>query len=316
MNIPKDQNKGLITLDGKEYFPKEYLEPDQRKDITNPAENISDYLRNIPQVNNFERQNDHNSSENSSNVIGRESILESERAFGQSYSENREEGKSLLEEFNERNQPLNMQNPEQVVDNFLQENSKEEEEVLSENDRLPMIPSVKSDNLKSENDLLSKISKMNNQDRQEDNSSISQINNNSVKELDKSLSKFQKLYSKFNVSWNQLNSNSVSKNSSQRIWKPKIDNMFENEPNFQIMEQVYPYREGFSHEIMKKSKENFKIGKKQSTPKAMIENFSKSVQSFVKVNKSRNFKAGPKRWNTPEYKSKMVILAINKYRKN
>ena len=83
---------GLVSLNGKDYFPKEYLEVEERQGNNNFVDNISSYFRNIVYENPFHpRPQNHlefeQQSENDSQVSNRDNI---------------EEGKSLIEDFNRR----------------------------------------------------------------------------------------------------------------------------------------------------------------------------------------------------------------------
>lgn len=183
-------------------------------------------------------------------------MLESERVLYESYPDQREEGKSLMEDFNNSNRSLNMRDPESnfpVIRNVIQENSKEEENLMEEVD-LPALISVQSHNSNSEcqepskRSKMSKISKMNEHNPHDLNSIISQ-NNDSLRGFEGSVSRFQKSSSKFHASQNHLNYQSVSKKSSPRVLQPKIDNMFEKDiENNQFMDKVYPFQENFSQE--------------------------------------------------------------------
>ena len=113
----KDKS-GLVSLNGRDYFPKEYLEVEERQGNTNFVDNISSYFRNMLLGNPFNsrpqnRLDSESQSENESHISDRE---------------NNEEGKSLMDDFNQRA-------PLQLSDSHRHNNSVDSEAHEEQNDQ-------------------------------------------------------------------------------------------------------------------------------------------------------------------------------------
>ena len=281
---------GLITLDGNHYFPKEYLEPDERKEATNPVEELSDYLRNIVHSNPFDKSPDEdNESEGEGNSLRRDSQPESVSQSFRSY-DNQEENKSLMQDFQQRNLPISLRGPENfhaVANNMQGENSKEDD-VSSPGFHLPMIKSDRSSDKNSEK-------RDDSCEKQENYESNLAINFDSGKVPLPSLVSLQKQSIEKESLSKNLNSYPLSKRDSPKR-KVKVDNMLDSLNNIPFIDQVYPFQYGFNEENIQN---NF-VGKNKNITKrpqkvAMITNFSKSVETFHKVDKTRDFKVKHKR---------------------
>ena len=138
----------MISLNGKDYIPKEYLEIEERPGNTNSVDDISDYLKNVVMENRFQRRSNHRlNPENNS-----EQINESQ----ESLPENAEEGKSLIEDFNMRVPHLEHQLSQHnnSIDSRVQE---ERVEQINESRNRIFLPPIQS-----EGSLQSKSSEFNN----------------------------------------------------------------------------------------------------------------------------------------------------------
>lgn len=142
----KNKSKvGLVTQDGRDWFPKEYLEFDERPQRTNSVDEISGFLRNIVLPQNVIREENtpHNVSEYQS-----ESINESQG----DYNENLEEGKSLLEDFNSRRPPhgpLFLRDSNSMGSEAIEEQKQGSEGSSANRPHLPPVNSVHSSSHRS-----------------------------------------------------------------------------------------------------------------------------------------------------------------------
>ena len=311
----------IVTLDGIDYFPKEYLDVVEQPQNTNSVEELSDYLRNVVGGNRFEREE--NEGEGHSPMVqaihqGSEygSVsLESQR----SYNDNAEEGKSLMEDFNLQHRgqmPLVARHNNSLISNF--QGSREALNNFRESPRrellhMPPIP--------SEGSKVSQSSESNNFNqlrRDEHNYSVSnfrrsQKDEGESSENDKSQDirmtrNLQKSsFGRFDISEIKLDSNNVSKKSSPRQLNIQTNNMFRNDANKEIFDAVLPFQEVYGPESafsdIRYNRQN-KIRKPVPQPVSTL--FSKSLEEFGKVSSANGVKLKYQRSNTSDIENKEV----------
>jgi len=323
---------GLITLDQKNYFPKEYTEiHEEQPQNTNSVGNISDYLRNIASANSqFERN--HNNviaaeDEDIPNSISRsDSVSHSQR----SYQDYMEEGKSLMEDFHHRlrGQATQMQMNLDRANNHQGEIEEIKEESKGHSRRFPLpMPHISSEGSKAS------------QSNGFHNSNMAQAKSQNEDDSNSKRSNFDnKLYENSNrygaieeskMKWSDDKMNNISdikhskkdiQTNSRRASIPLVNNIFKIDQNTEFLDEVFPFQDDFSQENAFGNVINFrrnktdKHDKSEKLPKPIEKDMTlcKSAQNFgcdQEAHRSENVKY--QRSNTPNLNNQQVRIYLN-----
>jgi hypothetical protein len=312
-----NSKNGLVTLDGKDYFPKEYLDADKRNIIVSPVDELSDYLRRA--VGGNASIGDDGEPQINANGNRLDSEADSGSHSYRSDNGNMEEGKSLLEDFNMRSRVNPLFPPIRDIEspnNFQGEAIPEDDEDLNVHSE-PYFPPIQSEDSKVSNSNEYRnvqTLRMNHQGSLENLSQASVFHPNEEIKYLRNKSLDLNSYKK-SIQNNEINirSNLISKKSSQCLQKLALNQIFESSVKTPFLDQVFPFQEDFSsghnHGSMRELKK-----KKTSTRNVIASNFSKSANTFNKAGKSKQHKQSYQRSNTPEFNNNKVLFRINFYR--
>jgi hypothetical protein len=312
-----NSKNGLITLDGKDYFPKEYLDADKHNNVVSPVNELSDYLRRAVCVN----ANNGEDVEPQINVNRLNSEADSGSHSFRSDNGNMEEGKSLLEDFNLRSRVNLLFPPIQDIEspnNFQREAIPEDDEDLNVHSE-PFFPPIQSEDSKvSNSNEYKKVRtlRMNHQDGLENLSQASKFHPNEETKYLRNKSLDLNSYKK-SIQNNDINIRSklAGKKSSPCLQKLAPNQIFEGSVKTPFLDQVFPFQEDFSIEHNHESMRELKKGK-NSTKNVIASNFSKSANIFNKTGNAKQHKQSYQRSNTPEFKNTKVLFKTHLNRTN
>lgn len=288
---------------------------------TNSAVELSNYLKNMAEANDFERHESSDEVEGEQEVrndsqSASESVINSQR----SYQDQMEEGKSLMEDFHARvrgDNPLmgrvNNQNPNNYQGRL--ENIKEQEEEYARNRiRMPPIPSEGSrvsQSGESHNFNAACVPSKGNSNEKSKKKQVDEERKSEDKSVSQSIVNFSKNKVLSNdISELKLSSRGVSKKSSPRVgYIIKKNTMFIKDDKEQFLDAVYPFQEDFSHDNTLMMGKAFINSKTNNLPCVTnTANFSKSVENFSKIGKVRRAKIKYQRSTTPDLKDEQKVI--------